>query len=211
MRFGAIGCLCGLFSCVIGAERTPEQRQCETVCAERADHVEQDAWCPIEWSADAACEEACSEAAAVDPDVGDAFATCAATNPLCYEFLDTCLLRELFSGPVAQSIHVLGRDLGAFEGRTVWLVDADDPDAPRQEVAIAQGSVDHTWTSSPRPVDWTVRVRFAVDVDGDGACDPSFDLVGTVFGELSDVAVPAWEMVLDPGTSGGDCRGLEAP
>lgn len=174
-------------------------------------------------SSDGVCAEACAVTAASgclegadcvavcererdgwSPEVAAAFTRCVATNPLCYETLEGCMLGELHPAGTTHTVRLRGEGLHEHEGRRVRAWNEDD--VPLRGVAvIRRGGFELTWVE---PVSiWDGRgplLRVYVDVDGDGACRPEID-VTEIAQPLwnGDLLAPAFEAVVAPPLDGG--------
>lgn len=155
-----------------------------------------------------ACAMYCNEnAAGWPPAVRDAFAACAAENPLCFQTVESCILGELHESGSPGTVRLKGSGFDAHEGKviTVW----NDPDAGTQfgdEAAIVNGAFAFEWVT---PLDWFDTsgplLLLYIDVDGDGTCKPASDITASEQGTWNgDYIDPVYETVLAPPLSDPD-------
>jgi hypothetical protein len=139
-------------------------------------------------------------AAAWSPEVGAAFAKCAAENPLCYETLEGCILFNLHPPGSKHTVRVSGTGFDAHDGKvlTIW----HDPGTSVSfggEVVLAGGQFSFEWEEPVFATDTGGPLLLLyIDVDGDQKCDAASDLTESVSpewnGDLLDpvyAAVPA--------------------
>jgi hypothetical protein len=132
-------------------------------------------------------------------EIGAAFASCAAENPLCFETVEGCLLSELHPVGSLHTVRVDGSGFGAYDGKVlrVW----HDPGAAPSfggEVVIAGGTFSFEWEEAIHPFDTGgPLLLFYVDLDGDDACTASVDVTASEYPAWNgDLVDPVFELVL---------------
>jgi len=166
---------------------------CEQACAARMTDG-----CIAEADCRGYCE---AEAAGWSEPVRDAFATCIAENPLCFETTENCMLAALHPPPSLHPLRVRGSGLAELEGRTVRVwTDPDRVPMVRAEARIVDGGfeVDLGRSVAAAMGDETLLLAY-VDVDGDGRCSSSADLTAALYGTWNgDLVAPAFEVQVSP-------------
>ncbi|PRP93511.1 hypothetical protein [Enhygromyxa salina] len=125
------------------------------------------------------CED---ESLGWDPAVGQAFAACAATNPLCFQSVEGCMLAELHPPGSPISIRIDGAGFDAHEGMPirVW----GDPDVDPQfagEATVVDGAFSFAWAEPVQIFDVFGPLLLAyIDVDDDGSCDGDIDVAASL-------------------------------
>jgi len=151
---------------------------------------------------EAACRGRCeAEAAGWSEPVRDAFATCIAENPLCFETTERCMLAALHPPPSLHPLRVRGSGLAELEGRTVRVwTDPDRVPMGRAEARIVDGGfeVDLGRSVAAAMGEETLLLAY-IDVDGDGRCSSSADLTAALYGTWNgDLVAPAFEVQVSP-------------
>ncbi|KIG12364.1 hypothetical protein DB30_01555 [Enhygromyxa salina] len=143
------------------------------------------------------CEE---DSLGWDPVVGEAFAACAATNPLCFQSVEGCMLAALHPEGSPIGLRVDGAGFDAQEGRAirVWA----DVGAQSQlggEALVANGGFSVEWVEFFPIFDVVLGplVMAYIDVDDDGSCDGDVDVTVSVHSEWNgDFLDPVFEVSL---------------
>lgn len=166
---------------------------CEGACAATADGT---------CFSTPACIEYCdANAAAWPPEIGAAFASCAAENPLCFETVEGCILSELHPPGSLHTVRLEGSGFGEHEGKVVHVW--HDPGTAVSfggEAVITGGAFSFEW-EEPIPVFDTGSslLLLYIDVDGDQACEGSVDLTASVSPAWNgDYLAPVFTAVLAP-------------
>lgn len=164
---------------------------CQDACAATADGS-----CFSPRDCGAYCEANASEWSA---EIGAAFASCAAENPLCFETVEGCLLHELHPVGSLHTVRVEGSGFDAYDGKVLraW----HDPGAAPSfagEVRISGGAFSFEWEEAIVPSDTAgTLLLFFVDVDGDDACTASADVTAAEYPAWNgDLVDPVFELVL---------------
>jgi hypothetical protein len=164
---------------------------------------------------DTSCRAACeAQAAGWSEPVREAFAGCAAEDPLCFRTLEDCMLERLHPTAEPHRVRIDGAGLSAFEGLTVHAFsDPMRPPAMQGEAVIVGGAFTLEWTfSAPATVIDDTVILLYVDVDGDGRCRSAIDVTAalqpTWNGDLVD---PAFALELTPPLSDADFVCAYAP
>jgi hypothetical protein len=141
------------------------------------------------------------------PDIGAAFAKCAAENPLCYESVEGCILGELHPAGSKVTVRLDGSGLDAYDGKvlTVW----NDPGTGVPfggEVVLAGGQFMFEWVE-PVAVSDTggALLLLYIDMDGDKACTAAADITASIFTAWNgDYLAPVFSATLAPPLSDAD-------
>ena len=130
-----------------------------------------------------------------------AFASCAATNPLCYELVEDCMIGVLYPDPIEQTVTIQAKGFSAEEGRTVHAsleVSGEMVAAAPQKVH--GGAFSFSWKATMR-VGGGQLVIYYVDHNGDGVCSPAVDVTGSVdIQRPPGFGVPSWSAEIDAPT-----------
>jgi hypothetical protein len=191
--FFAMTVACGGSTTPISPGSTPlPEGFCAEACARRADGCLTAEACVIY------CERSASDWTGA---IGEAFARCVATEPLCYERIDDCVLRTYHPQDATVTVGISASGLEAHEGKIVRVW--HDPARP---VAF-EGSA--TISGGRFALDW--RLPFSVcasgpplllafiDEDGDGRCTPAVDTTHSGHAEWNgDLLAPAFRLTLAP-------------
>lgn len=116
------------------------------------------------------------------PEIGAAFATCAAENPLCFESVEGCILGELHPTGTNMTVRLDGSGLDAYDGKllSVW----HDPGAGPTfggEVVLSGGQFKFEWSEAVYGSDTGGPLLLLyIDMDGDGTCKPAADITASL-------------------------------
>ena len=81
--------------------------------------------------------------------VGDAFSTCVATEPLCFETVENCVLRTMYPEGTSSEIVISGTGFEAFEGKTVRLAsDVSGLPAFDGVTTVYDGAFEFVWSGT---------------------------------------------------------------
>jgi hypothetical protein len=144
-----------------------------------------------------ACEQGFGEA--WTPALADAFASCMADNPLCFESIEGCMLSTLYPAGSETLARVSGSGFGEHEGATVYVW--HDPQVPpdvASETTVVEGAFELEWVDA-WPVFDTGGPLFLlyVDVDGNAVCEPGVDVTASVITQWNgSFAAPVFEAEL---------------
>lgn len=171
-----------------GGVEPVDRRFCEQACADGLDGS-----CFTQEDCLAVCS---ADAGAWSPRVREAFAACAAEDPLCFVTLEGCMLGEL--GPRGRLVRVLGFGFDAFEGKTLYVT--SDGGALQGAAVIRFGSMQLTFIEDVDTFDQLGPLLLAfLDIDGDGACAPSVDLTAAEYAVWNgSFDYVEYELVLEP-------------
>lgn len=119
------------------------------------------------------------------PAVEAAFATCVATEYLCFSLVEDCIWSELY-GPKAVEQHYIfeGEGFDAWNGQTVFAQFTGGTETSTTEAAVVLGGevvVEGTLTTTLERFGNSRNVRLFVDVNGDGSCTPGIDHAQSVW------------------------------
>lgn len=129
--------------------------------------------------------------------VEDAFASCVATEYLCFSLLEDCMWSELYGPkPIEQQYVFEGEGFDAWNGRTVFAQFTGGTTTSATESAVVVGgdvAIEATLTTTLERFGNSRNVQLFVDVNDDGSCTPGIDHVqnvwslslGSAFDELS--------------------------
>lgn len=136
--------------------------------------------------------------------VHEAFAECVATNYLCFETVEGCILRALHPGATEVDVAYVGTDFEAFEGMDVWVRLHAQDDGPVVSATVIDGTVSVSLTHALEL--WMGHwLSVFIDVDGNGVCDVDSDLSHVVFldfdGGFSD---PSFSVTSEPPKSANE-------
>jgi len=151
-----------------------------------------------------ACSDFCTaEATEMDPSAFVAYATCAAENPLCYQFMESCMWHHLYPDPMPIDVHVKGEGFGAHEGLPIIArVDAAVGTAAEAQATVQDGAFELSWQIN-EVIDFHL-ILYYVDIDGDGSCTPGIDFTGSDFVPIGGPwPAPRFEAVISPAPSNG--------
>jgi len=136
--------------------------------------------------------------------IGDAFATCAETEPLCFETVENCMLRTLYPMGTACEFVVSGSGFGALEGATTRLA-SQMSGVPGfdGEVAIAGGAFGFAWGGT---CDYVTQEGFLfllhLDANDDGLCSVPADRTHAAYATWNgDFVAPRFVAELTPALS----------
>jgi hypothetical protein len=116
------------------------------------------------------------------PDLVDAFTTCMAENPLCFESIEGCMFAALYPAGSEHLARVRGSGFDAQEGATVYAW--DDPQVPpdvESDATVVDGEFAFEWSAA-----WPVfdgggpLFLLYIDVDGNAVCEPGVDVTASV-------------------------------
>lgn len=117
--------------------------------------------------------------------VADAFATCVATEYLCFSLLEDCMWSEVYgSDPVEQQYVFEGEGFDAWNGRTVFAqVTGGSATSPTESAVIVGGGIvlETSLTTTLERFGNSRNVHLFVDANDDGACTPGIDHAQTVW------------------------------
>ncbi len=144
-----------------------------------------------------ACEQGFGEA--WTPALADAFATCMADNPLCFESIEGCMLSTLYPAGSETLARVRGSGFGAHEGATVHVW--HDPDVPPDvvsETTVVEGAFELEWIDAWPMFDGSGPLFLLyVDVDANDVCEPGVDVTASVITQWNgSFAAPVFEAEL---------------
>lgn len=132
----------------------------------------------------------------------EAFATCAATDPLCFITLEGCMLGQL--DPADKTFVVDGVEFDAYEGDTAHVI-VDGTDVS-DALIVQNGSFHFEWGGGLPAWDVSGRlILLYVDGDQSGSCDPAPDF--THAGDLlwnGSFDAPVYSVVLEPSMDSDD-------
>lgn len=174
-------------------EDCPTPIPCDEACTSRN---ESPGACDMEWARDElTCEGYCDGMlVAHDPRTAWAVSQCVATNPLCFEPMWQCVLSAVHPEPFRHTVPVHGVGFDRFEGAVVSLVFAGQPMSDVRTATVADGEFRVAVPRDARAADH-YSGRYWVDADADGACDPTSDFVGGLFGDYDRPLVWAEEVL----------------
>lgn len=133
------------------------------------------------------------------PAVEAAFATCVATEYLCFSLLEDCMWSELYGPkPVAQEYAFEGEGFDAWNGRSVFAHVSAGVETSSTESAVVVGgevTIETSLSTTLERFGNSRSVYLFVDVDDDGSCTPGVDhaqvvwmqSLGSAFAELNFV------------------------
>lgn len=155
-----------------------------------------------------ACEEYCqTESAGWSAEVAEAFAKCAAENPLCFESVEGCILTELHPPGSNNVARLKGTGFQAYDNEVVRVWHDPETGVPfGGEAVISGGQFAFEWTAPFQTWDKSGPLLLLyIDLGGSGACDAATDLTHSVVltwnGDYLDAA---YEAVLAPPLSDAD-------
>lgn len=161
---------------------TPEE--CENLCADRAEQLDDNAHCIFEYSS-GDCPTVCEEYGIFERATQEALAECVTENPLCYQDVHDCVARRVYDGPSEAVFRLTGTGFESVSGQTVVMgmethaglltFTREVSDFGRFEVTFAESVF-------PDPVHLAL---FYVDVNENGRCDASVDVTGSAYLERS--------------------------
>lgn len=135
-----------------------------------------------------------------DASLGDAFARCA-REPLCYETIESCTLRELHGLDAPVKVTLSGSGFEAYEGKVVraW----HDPGRGRPfggAATITGGRFAFEWTAPIGAASTEGPLLLAyIDEDGDGRCDAKADVTHSGYAAWDgNLRAPGFRAVLTP-------------
>lgn len=144
-----------------------------------------------------ACEQGFGEA--WTPALADAFASCMAENPLCFESIEGCMLASLYPAGSERLARVRGSGFGEHEGATVlaW----HDPQVPPDvlsETTVVEGAFEFEWVDAWPMFDGSGPLFLLyVDVDANDVCEPGVDVTASVITQWNgSFAAPVFEAEL---------------
>ena len=155
-----------------------------------------------------ACEEYCeAESGGWPAGVAEAFATCAAENPLCFESVDGCILSELHPPGSNKTARLKGTGFQAYDGEVVRAWHDPETGVPfGGEAVISGGEFAFEWTAPFQTWDKNGPLLLLyIDLDGSGTCGAEADLTHSVgLAWNGDYLAPVYEAVLTPPLSDAD-------
>jgi hypothetical protein len=175
-----------------GAGGAPDD-YCKGACAMTADQ----ACFPV-----SSCLSYCNaNAAGWSSEARDAFAACAAENPLCYQTAESCILGELHASGSPGTVRLNGSGFAAYDGKRIVVWHDPGAGAPfGDQAVIAGGAFAFEWVTPLSSFDTGGPLLLLyIDVDEDGACDAASDITESEYAKWnSDYLEPAYEAVLAP-------------
>lgn len=155
-----------------------------------------------------ACEEYCqAESGNWPAGVAEAFAKCAAENPLCFVSVEGCILSVLHPPGSNNTARLKGTGFQAYDGKVVRVW--HDPDAGVAfggEVVISGGEFAFEWTEPFQAWDGNGSLLLLyIDMDASGTCGAEADVTHSVsLAWTGDYLYPAYEAVLTPPLNDAD-------
>ena len=135
------------------------------------------------------------------PSIADAFAKCAAENPLCFESVEGCILGEMYPPDASHKVILSGSGFGAYDGKILRAWHDPEAGAPfGDEVPLAGGQFAFEWiVPFPASDAGGPLLLLYIDVDGDGLCKPAVDITHSAFTEWNgDYLSPVFSATLTP-------------
>jgi hypothetical protein len=172
-------------------EPEPEPFDCQAACANPAQGS-----CVM----GEPCLELCAnESPGWSAAIAEAFATCVATDPLCFNSLANCLLGGLHPTGTEHPLRLTGVGFEAYDGLTFLVLhDPDFPPAFGGAATIVDGGFEFEWLEPVPATEYGPLLVFWVDVDGDETCNIA-DLTGFVsLGWNGDLLAPEYTAELVP-------------
>ena len=193
---------------------------CASICRARQVDETVSSWCAIDLEASNSvrgCTEVCEQIGSDGPMATEGVTTCIADNPVCYDTIESCALRE--AHPVASpiQIEISGENLDLYEGLTAWCsVDpwnAENASIAPHSAVVTDGRLRFSWMSEPIDMGYVPpSLAFYIDLDGDNLCDPTLDLAGQMWtATILNYETPLLSYELDPASSSSSCVGFAPP
>ena len=164
----------------------PEPADCASLCA-----------APVEGSCllvDACVSECEAKTPGWPPELVEAFATCVATDPVCFVSMDSCMLGQLHPEGTPFDIHLAGFEFDAYEGAAVHAYHDSSPNPIfGGSSTIVAGEFEFDWTEAVwANAESGIWIAVWVDVDADEQCTAA-DLASMVTLDWNgDLLDPAW-------------------
>ena len=160
--------------------------ECELICSEREDNLDENGLCSFE-ATSGDCLSSCDDYSAFQLSTQEAFATCVATDNLCYVHIDDCVAGQVYPGKTVAPVTVTATGFDAYAGEPVVLGMADSDSFVMKSAAVSGvGGFEVTWSQEILASDSRQLVFYYVDLNGDGSCDPDVDVTGSVSVERSE-------------------------
>ena len=148
------------------------------------------------------CLEFCQTKGSQWPiNVQDSFSTCVATNPLCFESIEGCMLTELYPQGSLKHLRVSANGFDQFNGLTV--IAFSDPEVSASfggQTVIQNGSFGFDWVADINTFDQTGGlVMLYIDMDADGQCTAALDITHSESAHWNGSFLdPIYEITLNP-------------
>jgi hypothetical protein len=157
---------------------TPEE--CAAMCSERADTIDERAFCPFDMLA-GDCPTVCGEYADFELPTQEAFTTCVTDDPLCYIDIHDCVAWVRYPGATLARLNLTATGFDADAGMTVvlGLQEASSDFSMVTSEVTADGGFAASWSEEVNAHRSSQLVLYYVDQNGNGTCDPGVDRTGS--------------------------------
>lgn len=170
----------------------PQPSSCGQVCAELK---------PDSCLRPEDCASYCvQESPAWSLEIGEAYAVCVATNSLCYESIEGCMLNALHPAGSEHAFVLEGVGFDDYEGLEVYLVNELQLETTELQQTVLAGQFSFAWSVEYQPFDTAgPLVMYYIDVNSDDSCSPDTDWVGSGYLEWNgELATPSFLLELSP-------------
>lgn len=185
---------------------TPDE--CERICAEREDIAHENGFCPFEEpSSSGDCRDVCADHAVFQPSTQEAFASCVATDHLCYTNIHDCVAGTAYPGTALAHLMLTATGFAAHAGKPVVLGLQDQMGAFSMLTAEVKedGAFVNTWMEEVHAGESRQLVLYYIDQNENGVCDPAVDVTGSVSLERSaDIDELSYAALVGPPASASD-------